>query len=196
MSTFRVLTLAEVRKILVDVFTKISGLEDGRVLIETKADRRPSDGKPYITLWTKNVEYYCENDGFFTFPEGIPSEHTEEAAIQYMDHEVLITVQVSVWGDGAQDIAGSLVGHLQNSNRWADLWKLFGFSNTGPLQDLSLTYGAKIQQRALFNFDFYAHLGQTYDVDWFYNSQWDLALPSRGYGDAWQQSSEDEQDEC
>lgn len=167
----------QVRKLLVDVMQRVTALPNGRVLIETKADRRPSEGL-YCTLWFKELTPLVQNDGDFEYNTDEP---TTELITQTLDHESLCTVQLTMWGDDAYDRVTDAMQALQNAQRQFDLWQILGFAGFDSVQDISVQYGAKIQQRAFVNLHYYACLGKKYPSDWFDVSQWEMNLPAKNY---------------
>lgn len=164
-----------VRKLLVDVMQAITGYKVGRVLVETKADRRPQDGSPYCTLWFKNSEPLVQNDGDYYIDT--PDYSSDVNGVQVLDNETLVTVQINFWGDGAYDEALKACQTLQNAQRFFDLWRVIGYAGIDSVQDISVQYGAKIQQRAYFNFDFYVCYGRMYPLEYFKISQWQITEP-------------------
>lgn len=166
------ITPEAVTKLFVEVTEALTGYGPGRVLVETKADRRPQDKAPYATLWFKLMEPLPQNEGDWYY-ESLEYDNNEQAA-QVLDNETLCTLQFGFWGDDAYHEAIKLMHALQNANRQFDLWRIVGFAGFDSVQDISVQYGAKIQQRAYFNMDFYVCFGRCYDVDWFKVSNWNL----------------------
>jgi hypothetical protein len=75
---------------------------------------------------------------------------------------------------------------MQNIMRFADLWRGIGYAGIDSVQDISTQYGAKIQQRAYFNFDFYVYFGRSYPVDYFKLSSWRQVLRTQNnYQEQW-----------
>lgn len=159
---------------LVAVFEDITGFDKGRVLRENYNDRRPSGGL-YCTLWLKSAEPLPQNDGDFEIDE-ITGDME-----QTLRNETYFTVQVSFWGSRAYEAALSAVSALQNSQRWADLWRIIGFAGIDRVQDISTAYLGKIQPRAFFNFNFYVCLGAKYPADWFTKFTLRLNMPEHNY---------------
>lgn len=159
---------------LVEVFENLTGLGKGRVLRENYGDRRPPSGL-YCTLWFKTAEPLQQNNGDFEYDEA------SGVFVQTLRNETYFTVQVSFWGPGAYEAALKAVSALQNSQRWADLWKIIGYAGVDAVQDISTAYLGKIQQRAFFNFNFYVCLGAAYPADWFNKLTVKLNLPEHNY---------------
>lgn len=177
-----------VRKLLVDVMQTITGYAAGRVLIETKADRRPQDRAPYCTLWFKNSELLVQNNGDYYIDT--PDYTSDVDGMQVLDNETLVTVQINFWGDGAYDEALAASHALQNAQRFFDLWRVLGYAGIDSVQDISVQYGAKIQQRAYFNLDFYVCYGRMYPLEYFKISQWSIKTPERNYEEKFEYSKE------
>lgn len=167
-----------VQKLLQEVTCAMTGYDADHVLIETKADRRPQDTKPFASLWFKNAEPLRQDQGDIYIDQDAPDS---EDGIQVLDNETLFTVQFNFWGRGAYSTALSVVSALQNARRFFDLWRLIGFAGIDAVQDISAVYGAQVQQRAYFNCDFYACFGRKYPVDWYKVSQWELDVPDVSY---------------
>lgn len=181
------ITPQAVRKLLVDTLQAMTGYAAGRVLIETKADRRPQDKAPYCTLWFKNAEPLVQNDGDFYYDD---SDDTADG-LQVLDNETLVTVQINFWGDDAYGEAMSAAQALQNAQRNFDLWRIIGFAGIDGVQDISVQYGAKIQQRAYFNLNFYVCYGRSYPIYWFNVTDWRMKSPAQNnYSEEWQYSKE------
>ena len=159
---------------LVRVFEAITGLGEGRVLRENYNDRRPKGGL-YCTLWFKNASPLQQNDGDFEIDE----ESGE--LIQTLRNETLFTAQVSFWGPLAYEAALSAASALQNSERWADLWRIIGYAGIDDVQDISTAYLGQVQPRAFFNFNFYVCLGVKYSSGWFDKSKWRIKEPEHNY---------------
>lgn len=163
-----------VRKLLVETTEVLTGYPRGRVIVETLNDRRPVDGSPYCTLWFKRVEPLVMGPGV-TFFDPNDTANTEQA-IQVFNNESHCTVQFSFWGDSALTEAVQFMQQLHSDMRFADLWQILGYSGVDQIQDISTEYGAKIQQRAYFNLDFYVCLGRALPLDWFNVSQWTITM--------------------
>lgn len=175
------ITPKAVRKLFADVLKAITGLSEGRVIIETKADRRPPEGL-YCSLWFKSMTPLPQNDGDFEYD---PDYGIDDPLNQILDNETLCTVQINFWGDDAYDKAAETMQALQSGARFADLWRIIGFAGIDAVQDISTQYGAKIQQRAFFNLDFYVCFGRAYPIDYFNVSQWMISLPEKPYREEW-----------
>ncbi len=173
MAEMQEITMAIIRKMFVEVIEQLTGYTRGRVLVETMADRRPVDGKPYCTLWFKNLEP-------LTYSEGDWQLDTDEP-IQYQDNETLAMLQISFWGDDAFSEAYRLSQLFHAAARQFDLWRVVGYAGIDQVQDISTSYGAKIQQRAFFNLSFYVCLGRKIPADYFDKSQWGIELPAQNY---------------
>lgn len=163
----KTLTIQAVNELLIGYFSRLFGWEgQGRVLIETMARTRPPDGL-YMTLWWKNNDLLVQNTGEFIQPED-----ESEQGTQQLDNESLCTVQVTLRGQDAYSQCCEARYSLESSQRFFDLWKLLGFSGCDPVTDMSGAFGAHVQQRAFFDFHFYACFGRGYPADWFDHSQW------------------------
>lgn len=182
-------TWPSIRKLFVETTEALTGYARGRVLIETMTDRRPSEGAPYCTLWFKNLEPLVMNVGDFYY-----GDDTEDA-VQVLDNESHCTVQFSFWGVGAYNEATRFMQTLHAQRRFHDLWRIVGFAGIDSVQDISTQFGAKVQQRAYFNLDFYACLGRALPSDWFNVSQWGIALPDKPYKEEWNIPREDQHDD-
>lgn len=173
--------------LFVHTLQQITGLPAGRVIIETKADRRPPEGL-YCTVWFKELEPLVQNEGDFEYP--LDSYDNDEPATQILDNESHCVVQIEMWGDDAYARAIDAMQALQNSQRFEDLWRVIGFAGIDYVRDISVQYGAKIQQRAYFNLSYYVCLGKKYPADWFKDTQWVLSLAALDYNENWDFSKE------
>ena len=79
---------------------------------------------------------------------------------------------MSVRGPGAYSLASEARYGLEAAERFFDLWRVLGFAGCGPVTDLSVPLGGRIQQRAFFDITFYALFGRAYPLEWFDASQW------------------------
>lgn len=184
-------TWLAVRKLFVESTEALTGYARGRVLVETMSDRRPADGAPYCTLWFKNLEPLAVNVGDFYFDYETEDPDKTIDAVQVLDNESFCTVQFSFWGNGAYNEATRFMQTLHAQRRYHDLWRVVGFAGIDAVQDISAQYGAKIQQRAFFNLDFYVCLGRALPADWFDVSQWGIALPkNKDYKEEFEYSKE------
>ena len=165
-----------VRKLLVETTERLTGYERGRVLVETKTDRRPADGNPYVTIWFKSLEPLSVNEGNVYIDE--------EEQHQVIDNESFCTVQFNFWGDDAYTEALKFMQSLHARQREFDLWQILGFSGIDSVQDISQQYGGKIQQRAFFNLSFYVLLGRVFPVEWFNISQW--IIETQNHAEQWE----------
>lgn len=147
---------------------EILGLADNRVLIETKAGPRPSDGSAYCTIYWRDQELLPQFDGDMDWQE-VPDEDEYPFinGIETRENSALCTVRFSIWGDDAYNLASELRFALDSANRNFDLWTVLGFAGVGNVQDLSSAFGGKIQQRAFVELSFYVRFGRRYDLDWF-----------------------------
>lgn len=180
------ITAPRVRKLFVEATETLTGYERGRVLIETYTDRRPADGKPYCTLWFKNLEPLPVNVGDWYF-----SDVEEGDAIQIIDNESLCVIQFSFWGPDAYGEAVSFMQTLHAQRRFHDLWRIVGFAGIDSVQDISTQYGGKIQQRAFFDLSYYVCLGRALPADWFDTSRWLIADPAINHKEKWNYPEED-----
>lgn len=167
-----------VQTLLQQVVCAITGYTADHVLIESKADRRPQDTKPYATLYMKRFEPLKQDVGDYYIDQDAP---VAEDGTQVLDNETLFTVQFNFWGRGAVSTAMSVVSALQNGQRFFDIWKIIGFAGIDSVQDISAAYGAQIQQRAFFDCDFYACFGKAYPLDWYKVAQVELQLPDKEF---------------
>lgn len=143
-------------------------MPDNRVLIETKTGPRPMDGSAYCTLYWKDQEVLPQFDGDMVFaPVEDEDEYPFINGIETRENEALCIVRFSVWGNDAYRLASELRYALDSANRNFDLWTVLGFAGVGNVQDLSVEFGGKIQQRAFIELSFYACFGRRYDLDWF-----------------------------
>jgi len=172
------ITPALVRALMVAVVEKAAEL-DGRVFIETKMDRRSFDS-PYCTLWFKSLLFERQDLGKF-----IPPENENDEGRLLMPNLSYGTIQISLWGNGAYDRAVKIGQDLQSAERWWDLWSVIGFSDVDEVRDISAEYGAKIQQRAYFDFRFYVCFGRLHEVGWFNRVAASLSLPDKPYFKEW-----------
>jgi hypothetical protein len=173
----RILTPAIVQTLLVTTMQSITGLAPGRVIVETEAGPRPSSGL-YCSLYWKRIQPLAQNEG---------SYRTDESGdyLQYLNNESYCSVQVNFWGPGAMQAAAYAAGALQDDSRNFDLWRPLGYGGVGDIQDISTSFGGKIQQRVFFDLEFYACLGAEYPADFFSSSQWREALPLNNYSYDW-----------
>lgn len=163
------MTLDTIRKTLVEVIEKVTGLPEGRVIREGYSDRRPKSGL-YCTLWFRAVEPLVQNAGDWYFDD-------ENELQQNLRNESICTVRIAFWGPRAYEKALETVGFLQNNQREFDLWRIMGYGGIDQVEDLSTAYLGKEQPRSQFNFTFHACLGAEYPADWFDTSQWVISLP-------------------
>jgi len=154
-------TPASVRKLLVETMETIACLKPGRVLVEGKTDHRPSEGL-YCTLWFKRARPEAYNDA-----EEYEDIYNPDVFHERLRNETLVEVQVSFWGDGAQDAALETVSRLHRSAREKDLWRVIGFAGVDSVQDIPSVYEGQIRQRALFNLQFYVCYGRRYPAECF-----------------------------
>jgi hypothetical protein len=162
-------TIVAVRKLLVDTVALLSGLAAGRVLVETKADARPSDGL-YATLWFKETDAQPEFGGTLNTDTG-----QEE-----LKGEAYCTVQITFWGPGAYDAALNTRLLLNSSARELDLYKVVGSAGCTSVQDLSAAFAGRVQQRAFFDFSFYVCFDVEVPSDWFDTSSWVIDVYNQG----------------
>ena len=182
------LTTQDVKKLLVSVLERITGLEPGRVIWEAGGGPRPPEGL-YCSLWWKRFEPLTQNEGAY---RDVPDPDTCDKTtpiLQVLRNETWCEVQVSFWGPGAFDMAALVVGRLQNDNRNFDLWHVLGYGGIDAIQDISSAFGGRIQSRCFFNLSFYACFGAEYPVAWFDVSQWGISHAGRT--DAFEYSKED-----
>ena len=131
------------------------------------------------------AERYCS----FGFVSCEPLEHpvsemleTESGEFaEFSRNETRCQLAVSFWGGSAISRAWNCLGHLQNSRRFFDLWRVLGFSGFDPVKAVGRAYLGKIQDSAQFTLYFYAALGAEYPADWFSHSSWGLELPEKPY---------------
>lgn len=180
-----------VRKLFVETTEALTGYGRGRVLVETMTDRRPAEESPYCTLWFKTLTPLVVNVGDFEY-----EDDDDEDATQIFNNESHATIQFSFWGKGAYNEATRFMQTLHAQRRFHDLWRIVGFSGIDAVQDISTSFGAKIQQRAYFNLDYYVCLGRALPADWFDTSKWKIKLPANNkYEEKWLFSKEIKDDE-
>jgi hypothetical protein len=153
------ITNASLRALLVQCVQDTLGYPAGRVIVENMSDRRPEDGAPYATIWIKRTKFLVQNEGDF--------ESTVSGMEQILHNECIITAQFSVYGADAYGETIKLSNAIHSANRWRDLWRVLGYAGQSSVQDISMLFGAKIQQRAFFDVDFYAYMGSAINIDWF-----------------------------
>lgn len=171
-----ILTVNEVKKLLVGVLEKTTGLPSGRVIIEGDGETGPRPpGGLYCSLWWHGFEPLPQNQG--DYRDAPDPDGTGKAApiIQTLRNETYCTVQVTFWGAKALEMAAATVGELQNDNRNFDLWRVLGYGGIDNIQDISAAFGGHVQGRCFFNLSFYACFGVDYPVEWFDTSQWVIA---------------------
>ena len=149
-------TETSVRRLLVETMEAITGLSPGRVIVEGRADRRPSEGL-YCTLWFRSARPEAHND----------AEFDPETSDEYLCNETLVDVQVSFWGSGAKDAAMEAVSQLGRSEREKDLGRVTGIPSVGEIQDIPAKFEGQMRERALFNLQFYVCYGRRYPAEWF-----------------------------
>jgi len=162
----KILTEEQVNDLLVNFFTSLFEWEDDRVLVETQAGVRPTNGI-YMTLWWKSNEMLNQGNGEFIQPD-----NNENRGAHKLDNESYCTIQITLRGDNAYSLCNEARRALDDPQRFFDLWTILGFAGCDPVQDMSAPFGGKIQQRAFFNFNFYATFGREYPADWFDKSKW------------------------
>lgn len=167
----------EVRNAVWQAVVEASGLEPTRVIVESRNDRRPSEGL-YISLWWHSNEDLVQNDGEIQVAED------GDTMTQTLRNESYEKVRIACWGDDAYDMSIKIRGQLQNANRFRDLWKIIGFSECTEIQDVSQSYRASQQQRTHFNFAYYVCYEDTYVIDQFERAQMTITLPLTGYDES------------
>ena len=165
-----ILTTEITKKLFVSVLESVTGLAPGRVIWEDSGGPRPPEGL-YCSLWWKGFEPLSQNQGEYSDPE---HGGRGELITQHLRNETWCTAQVSFRGPGAFETAVKVVGSLQNDNRNFDLWRFLGYGGVDAIQDISMPFGGRIQQRCFFNLSFYACFGAEYPVDWFDISRWGI----------------------
>lgn len=164
---YREATPSSVRKLLVETFEAITGLQSGRVLIEGMNDRRPSEGL-YCTLWFREARPEDHNviDFLEDSESGVPYER--------LLNQMIETVQVSFWGRGARDMAIETLSRLDMTDRFCDLWRIIGFAGIDSLQDIPTGSMGQMRERSLFNLRFYVCYGRKYPAKWFEVEEMDV----------------------
>lgn len=161
-----ILTTDTINKLVIDLFKELLGWNEQQFLVETRGGARPSSGKPYMTLWWKNIEVLNQGYG------EMRSEEDSDEARQFLENESLCSLQITIYGNDAYNICNEVRMHLESANRFFDLWSVIGFAGCDSVNDLSADFGGHIEQRAFFNFSFYANFGREYPADYFDKSKW------------------------
>lgn len=161
------LTIDSVNALFRDYICEFLKLSGDRVLIETRMDRRPIDGL-YVTLWWKRQEPLMQvaSDADFSYNEETGT------ATNYLPNETYATLQITCRGPNAYNVCSELRYSLYDPARYFDLFRVIGFGGAGTVEDLSASYGGRIQQRAFIDVSFYCCFGRSYPADWFDKSQW------------------------
>ena len=189
-----ILTPDKTKKLLVSVLEVITGLGSGRVIRETEAGPRPSEGL-YCSLWWKDFELLPQNGGDYS--DTMPTDYDKaQPIVQHLRHESWCTVQVSFWGPKAFEVAVMTMQALQADDRWFDLWKMLGYGGTGVIQDISTAFKGKIQGRCFFDLSFYACFGAEYPVEWFDISSWGIRFAGKTEQFEYQKSDRVIPDDC
>jgi hypothetical protein len=161
-----------IRNLLVDMVQTSLGYPDGRVLVENMTDRRPSDGV-YATVWVKRTRFLVQNDGDF---DGVGLN-------QVLHNECLITAQFSIYGADAYGECIRLSNAVHSGQRWTDLWRYLGYAGQSEVVDISMMYGAQIQQRCMFEVTFYAYMGSRFPSDFFTSANMYIQQDNKAYDD-------------
>lgn len=166
MSEYAILTVDMVNDLLRAFIMHVTELPADYILVETRSRPRPPDDRPYVTLYWKDNDLLPQFEGDFVAPAG------EEDGQEYVGHDALSTVRITVRGKDAYNIACKIRYAMDASERQFDLYNVIGFAGaTGPV-DLSAVYGAQVQQRAFTELSFYACFGRLYPLAWFKTVPW------------------------
>ncbi len=165
-----ILTVADVKLLLVQVMELCTGLPPGRVIYSGDGDSgpRPSEGL-YCSMWWKRLEPLPQTAGAYSA--------IGDDMLQEMRNESLCEVQVDFWGKKAFDTAAIAIQKLQADARFFDLWRVIGYGGIDAVQDISAYFQGTVQGRAFFTLSFYACFGSEYPVEWFDTSHWQI-LPN------------------
>lgn len=144
--------------------SKITGLPENYVIIETRVGPRPYDDRPYCTILWLAQELLPQFDGDITFEQ--PTSE-EDDGIEIRKNSAHCTVRITVRGDNAYNITSELRYAFESSNRAFDLWDVIGYAGITNVTDLSGSYGGKIQQRSFIDFSFYATFERKEPIVWF-----------------------------
>lgn len=155
-----------INKLLIAFCCDILNWTPDRVLIETRTRPRPIE-KQYITIYWKDLDILVQTAGGGRFVDN-------DQYIEELDNESYCTVELSVRGDNAYNLAVKIRQAIESNQRWFDLWQVIGFAGCDTVHDLSAEYGAKIQQRAVFDLHFYVLLNTTYPADYFEKAPIDI----------------------
>lgn len=183
------LTPERLRTLFVRVLERVTGLGQGRVLVEDEAGPRPAEGL-YCTLRWERMDPLPQNGGDYRDDHageylpgcdpGCASGYDKEEPItQSLRNETLNTLRLSFWGPGAFGAGLRTQQALQEDARWADLWRVCGFADLGALCAEGAAAGGGMQTRTWFEFSFYACFGTRCPADWFDVSAWDVGRAER-----------------
>jgi len=145
----------DVHTFLVRMFSELTDFPEERILIETFADRRPTDG-PYISIYFFRVKPLWDAD----------PEWDEKLKQWIYQGETFYSVQVSFWGENAFSRAQGLQYLFNHNCRNYDLFSWLGGSAIDTVEDASMVTGGHVLQHAFFKMHFYAKMGTRVPHDW------------------------------
>jgi hypothetical protein len=139
-------------------------------------DRRPADGAPYATVLIKRTKFLVQTSG--DFETNLVGEFSET-----LHNECVITAQFSVYGSNAYQECVRLSNAIHSSQRWTDLWRYLGYAGQSELMDVSMSFGAQMQQRCLFDVSFYAQMGSKFPADFFTNANMYVEVDEKSFNE-------------